>query len=315
MRIVKFILAGVLLYGIGIQHPVQGQNFPPAPEFKGYKDKVGKVVKYYSLNYLDILGEEGQQLRQPMGKYWEVNFTYDSVFRQKRKFKDFMINQVLERRGALFFQDTMQIHLVVPEEGGNVWGRIVLTSDKQYRLRLIKEGPFVNTLVFDVKPEVRFDQFVEQTELPHRINYLPHSLITRVQFSKFNHIEFTWNVKDTIYTQRVMGPYWDIKLEVRNQEGEIDRTMSTVEVLESYYRACQKAGGSVIKSRPRELILALPDGKATLWVRVTASLDGVYFLRCVLVDDKDKTAPTMKVLPPAPISDTTGIKNSEGQGR
>jgi hypothetical protein len=310
MKHCRFIAVIILVCGFGIQLSAQSQDWPSAPEFKGYKDKPGKVVKYNSLNYIDILGEEGQQLRQAMGKYWEVNFSYDSVFRQKRKFKDFMINQVLERRGALFFQDTMQIHFVVPEEGGNVWGRIVLTSDKQYRLRLIKEGPFDNSLLFDVKPDVKFDQFVDPTELPARLNYLPRSIITRAQFSKFNHVEFTWNVKDTIYTQKVMGPYWDLKLEVKNPQGEIDRTMSTVEIMESYYRACQKVGGVVIKSRPRELILILPLEKASLWVRVTASLDGVYFIRAVQVDDKDKSQPSKKVLPPAPVQDSTIVNDS-----
>ena len=88
----------------------------------------------------------------------------------------------------------------------------------------------------------------------------------------------------------------------------MDKQVSTVEILESYYRACVKANGKVKKSRPRELVFTLPMNKATLWVRVTVSLDGVYFVRVVMQDDKDKTEPEKMVSVPANPQDSVHIK-------
>lgn len=299
MKLKYLVILPVMLgFAVNLAFP-QNPSWPAPPQFAGYKNKPGKVVKYNTFNYLEIRKEDGDNLHQVLGHYWELSYVYDSVFRQKKKFKEFVVNQILEKNGQLFFQDTLQIHFVVPEEQGNVWGRLVLTSDKVYRLRLIKEAKFEIPVVFDKKPEVRFDSFVDSVALPPRITYLSSSVIPRLQFSKFNHIELTWNVKDTLFRQKVMGPYWDIKLEVRDPAGEVDRSVSTVEVLEGYYRACTKAGGTILKSRPRELLFTLPLVQSTLWCRVTATLDGVYLIRVSIMDDKDKTEPEkMVTIPP-----------------
>ncbi|MFH0762122.1 MAG: hypothetical protein V2A67_11530 [Bacteroidota bacterium] len=301
----KYLVILPVLLGLGVNSVIsQNPSWPAPPQFDGYKGKPGKIVKYNVFNYLDIRKENGENLHQVLGHYWEISYAYDSVFRQKKKFKEFVVNQILEKGGQLFFQDTLQIHFVVPEEQGNVWGRLVLSSDKVYRLRLIKETKFDNPLKFGVKPDVRYDRFVDSVDLPPRIAYLRSSVIARIQFSKFNHLELTWNVKDTLYRQKVMGPYWDIKLEVRDQDGEVDRSVSTVEVLESYYRACMKAGGTILKSRPRELLFILPIEQSTLWCRVTATLDGVYLIRIVIMDDKDKTLPEKMVTIPPTYQDS-----------
>jgi hypothetical protein len=281
----------------------QGADNPAPPAFKPYKGIPGKVAKYNYFNYLDIRDQEGANNRQAMGEYWEISYVYDSVFRQKRKFREFFVGQVYEKNGSLYFEDTTQIHFVVPAEGGNIWGRLVLSSDKAYRLRLIREVPFHNRVEFDVKQSVAFDQFVDSAPLPPRVGYLPHSVITRIQVSKFDHQEFNWNAKDTLYRQRVMGPYWDVKIETRNGQNLVDKQVSTVEIMESYYRACVKANGKIMKSRPRELLFTLPVDKAVLWVRITASLDGVYFVRVIRQSDADKVLPVKTVVaaPPTPV--------------
>ncbi len=298
----------MLVLSSGLVSSVYAQDaaWPDPPSFSPYKGKPGKVVKYNTFNYLDIRDESGENLRHAMGKYWEISYTYDSVFRQKRKFREFVANQVIEKEGHLFFEDTTQVHFFVPDEGGNVWGRLVLASDKVYRLRLIREERLTNTLHFDTKPDVRYERFVDTVQLPPRVTYLPSSWITRIQSSKFNHQEFTWNQKDTLYKQKVMGPYWDIKLEVRNSRGEVDKTMSTVELMESYYRACVQVGGTIIKNRPRELVFTLPMEHAALWCRVSASLDGVYFIRAILMDDRDRTEPVKTVTIPPVYPDSMG---------
>jgi hypothetical protein len=305
-----YLLIITMLLGAGVNSVFsQDPSWPAPPQFKGYKDKPGKVVKYNTFNYLDIRKENGDNLHQVMGQYWEISYAYDSVFRQKKKFKEFVVNQILEKNGQLFFQDTLTIHFVVPEEQGNVWGRLVLSSDKVYRLRLIKEEPFGNPLKFDVKPDVQFGRFVDTVDLPPRINFLRSSVIERVQFSKFNHQDFTWNVKDTLFKQKVMGPFWDFKVEVKNKAAEVDRTVSTLEVLESYYRACTKAKGTIVKSRPRELLFTLPLDHSTLWCRVTATLDGVYMVRAIIMDEKDYTVPEKMVSIPTSVMDTTKGQN------
>ena len=312
MKFSKLISAFLLVALLPGWAFAQNPAWPAPPEFKSYKDKPGRVTKYNTFNYLDILGDSGEKLRQAMGQYWEVAYAYDSVFRQKRKFKEFMMNQILEQKGEVFFQDTLQFHFVVPAEKGNVWGRVVLASDKIYRLRLIKEEPFNNRLVLDVPPTVPFDAYVEQTQLPPRINYIPGSVITRIQHSKFNHQEISWNVKDTLFKQKLMGPFWDVKLEVRDLDGKVDKSFSTVELMESYYRACLKIGGTVVKSRPRELIFTLPVEKAMLWCRISASLDGVYFVRATLVDDKDKVEPVKLRSVNVNVTDSLEIKGGAG---
>jgi hypothetical protein len=217
------------------------------------------------------------------------------------------VNQIVENKGSVFFEDTLQVHFVIPSDAGNVWGRLVLTSDKAYRLRLIREVPFVNKILFDTQPIAVYEKYVDSVALPPRINYLPKSVITRIQRSKYDHQEFTWNVKDTLFRQKVMGPFWDMKIDVRNSKNLVDKQISSVEVLESYYRACVKAGGKIIKSRPRELLLTLPLTKATLWCRITVSLDGVYFVRVLIEADQDKTDPEKIVSAPAnPVDSTRG---------
>lgn len=308
----KPLLRGMFLLGLfllllsGVNLNAQPETFPDPPYIKSYKGVVGKISKYNNFNYLDIRDEAGKNNRQAMGHYWELSYSYDSVFRQKKKFRDFVVNQIVENKGSVFFEDTLQVHFVIPAEGGNIWGRMSLASDKIYRMRLIKEVPFVSKIQFDTKPLIGFDKFVDSVALPPRVNYLPHSIITRTQYSKYDHQEFTWNVKDTLYKQKVMGPFWDLKIDVRNSKNQVDKQISTVEILENYYRACIKAGGKIMKSRPRELVFTLSDKKATLWCRVTVSLDGVYFVRALLEADQDKTATEKMVTLNTNPKDSTG---------
>lgn len=286
----------------------QTESFPAPPGFKSYKGVPGKVVKYNNFNYLDIRDEATNNNRQAMGKYWEISYSYDSVFHQKRKFKEFVVKQIEENKGTLFFQDTMQVHFVIPSDGGNVWGRLVLVSDKLYRLRLIREIPFVNKIQFDTKVTATYEKFVDSVAFPPRINYMPKSVITRAQYSKYDHQTFTWNLKDTLYRQKTMGPFWDLKIDVRNSNNQVDKQVSTIEILESYYRASTKAGGTIVKSRPRELIFTLPLSKATLWCRITVSLDGVYFVRALLQADADRSDPEKLISVPTNSQDSTGGK-------
>ncbi len=289
----------------------QTEGFPEPPSIKSYKGVQGKISKYNNFNYLDIRDEADKNNRQAMGRYWEIAYSYDSVFRQKNKFKAFIINQVAENKGVIYFQDTTQVHFVIPSDAGNIWGRLVLSDDKVYRLRLIRETTFVNSLQLDARPTAVFEKFVDSVALPPRINFFPKSVITRIQSSKYDHQQFTWNVKDTLYKQKVMGPFWDIKLEARNSRNLVDKQVSTVEILESYYRACVKAGGKIVKSRPRELLFTLTAAKATLWCRITVSLDGVYFVRVVMEADEEKTPPEIIISVPAanPV-DSTGVKKN-----
>lgn len=269
----------------------QTETYPPAPAIKSYKGVPGKITKYHRFNFIDIQDEDGKNNRQAMGQYWEISFNYDSSFRQKRKFREFVENQIVESNGSLLFQDTMQVHFVIPADGGNIWGRLLLPSDKLYRLRLIRETPFASMISFDTDPVAVFDKFVEPVAFPPRVNYLPNAVITRAQYSKFNHQEFTWTEKDTLFRQKVRGPYWDLKIEIRNSKNQVDKQVSTVEILESYYRACLKAGGRVLKSRPRELIFTMPVSKSLLWCRISVSLDGVYFVRVLDEAGQDRTDP------------------------
>ncbi len=304
-----YILTFIFFLLPAVRVLAQAETFPEPPKLKSYKGVPGKISKYNNFNYLDVRDEAGKNNRQCLGHYWEIAYNYDSVFRQKNKFRDFMQTHVAENNGSVFYQDTTQVNFVIPSEAGNIWGRMVLSNDKGYRMRLIRETTFVNTLVFDVKPTVVFEKFVDAVALPPRVNYLPKSAITRIQYSKYDHQQFSWNVKDTLYKEKVMGPFWDIKCEVRNDKNTVDKQVSTVEIMESYFRACTKAGGKVLKSRPRELLFTLPLDKATLWCRLTVSLDGVYFLKIVTEADQDKSQPEKMLVAPAPVaSDSTKIK-------
>lgn len=288
----------------------QTEAFPDPPRIKSYKGVAGKVAKYNNFNYLDIRDEAGKNNRQAMGRYWEISYTYDSAFRQKRKFKEFILNQIIENNGNVFYEDTTQVHFVIPEDAGNVWGRLALSNDKVYRLRLIRETPFCNKIQFDTRPVAILEKYVDSVALPPRVNYMPKSVITRIQYSKFDHQEFTWTAKDTVFRQKAMGPYWDMKIDVRNSKNQVDKQVSSVEILESYFRACVKSGGRVLKSRPRELLFILPLTNATLWCRVTVSLDGVYFVRVLTQADQDRTDPEKMVNVPQNPSDS-GIENSD----
>ena len=294
-----FILAFSLFLLSAINIFSQTETFPVPPDIKSYKGVPGKVSKYNHFNYMDIRDDAGKNNRQAMGNYWEISYTYDSVFRQKRKFKAFVLSQIIENKGSVFFEDTLQVHFVIPSDTGNIWGRLVLTSDKAYRLRLIREVPFVNKIKFDTQPVAAYEKFVDSVAMPPRVNFLPESVITRIQYSKYDHQEFTWNVKDTMFRQKVMGPFWDMKIDVRNSMNQVDKQVSSVEVLESYYRACTQSGGKVVKSRPRELLFTLPLTKATLWCRITVTLDGVYFVRVLIEADQDKTDPKKMVSAPS----------------
>lgn len=289
-------------------YPVQAQNktWPSPPQIRSYQGKQGRVTKYNNFNYLEFRDDSLAKNRQVLGRYWEISYAYDSIFRQKLKFKNFMINQVMERNGKIFFQDTTSVQFVIPEENGNIWVKMVLATDKIYRLRVIKETPFSNRIVFD-KPSVAvFDKYVDSIQLPPRINYLPGTIITRSEYSKFNHQTYTWSDKDTLFKQKVMGPFWDLKLEVQDKAGEVDRTVSAIEVMESYYRATMKAGGKIIKSRPKELIFTLLQKGSTIWCRVTTSLDGVYFVRLVIESDSDRSAPEKTVNTKEPVEEKSG---------
>jgi hypothetical protein len=217
-----------------------------------------------------------------------------------------MVAEVLQRGGAFFYEDTTQLNFVIPEPEGNVWGRLVLSTDKTYRLRVVREKPFHNRLVFDQPVVAVFDRYLDSVALPPRVNYMPGSIITRITYSKFNHQNYNWNIKDTLYKQTVMGPTWDMRLEARTEEGSIDRTLSTVEVMESYYRACLQAGGKVLKSRARELIMTLPYQDGLLWCRISPSLDGVYMVRVTWQSRADFTPPEIMISIPVEDADSTG---------
>lgn len=264
---------------------------PSPPVLKGYKGKEGRTIKNHYFNFIKIKDESGENNRQSTGHYWEISYVYDSVFRQKGMFEEFMTKQITDAGGVLFWKDTSMIHFAIPRDtGGNLWGNIILTSDKVYRLKLIEERVFVNKLVFDSIQSPVYDDFVVEVELPPRFNLLPNTLITQTTYSKFNHLKITFVKNQQSYRQTLMGPYWNLKLKVVNDEGVTDKRISPVEIMESYYRATIKAGGAIIKSRPRELIFSLPVGDDNkLWVRIMTSLDGVYFIRMVLQDNKDET--------------------------
>ena len=272
----------------------QESKIPPLPVLKGYQNVEGKITKYNSFNYVTIRDKEDKNSRQSTGEYWEVSYKYDSAFRQKLKFADFMIKQIEEKGGTTFYQDTSAIHFAVPAGENNLWGKVLLTSNSVYKLRVIREQVFVNTVSMDNGQTAEFEDYVEKVELPPRVGFLPNSVITRATYSKFNHYEFTFTTKDeNTYTQKLMGPYWDLKLEVQDDNGEIDKRISYVEIQESYYRAALKSGGEIVKNRARETIFSLPGEEFTTWVRVMVTMDGVYYLKVVKVFPEDKNEPQL----------------------
>ncbi len=288
----------------------QENIWPEVPVFKPYLDKPGKITKYNTFNFLTLRDESGENSRQSTGNYWEVSYVYDSVFRQKSKFRNFVVKQIIDNDGALFFEDTTQVHFAIQRPGGNIWGRLLLVNDKVYRLRIIKEQSFQNRLVFDGEVEASWNPFIEKVPLPPRIGFIPGCVIVRATHSKFHHVPYTWDHKDTLFTQKLMGPYWDFKLDAQYPDGTKDTSVSAVEVLESYFRATIKAGGTILKSRPRELIFTLKEQENTLWVRVMSSIDGTYFVRAVLQKDSE-ILPAEKVLQlnPPVREDSLGLEN------
>ncbi len=269
-------------------------EYPPL--LKGYQDNPGKVFKNHYFNYITLKDESGENERQSTGLFWEISYVYDSVFRQKEKFHEFMVNHVKDLGGVLFFQDTSSLHFAIVREGRkNIWGRAQFSSDKSYRLKIIEERPFDNKLSFDESFVPQYDDLVEPVNMPPRIGILPSSVINRARYSKFNHFRITYvSESRESFEQKLMGPFWDLKLSVINEEGAVDKRVSTIEIMESYYRAVRQAGGTILKSRPREMIFYLPiqDQDKKLWVRLMTSLDGVYYLRMILQANEDETPPT-----------------------
>jgi len=288
------IITGIAVCLFTVFSTLNAQDYlsPTPPVLKGYKGKEGRVTKNHYFNFIKVKNESGEKDRQSTGHYWEVSYVYDSIFRQKSIFAEFMSKQITDAGGILFWKDTSMIHFAIPrDKGGNLWGNVILTSDKVYRLKLIEERVFVNKLLFDSIQSPDYDDFVIAVELPARFNLLPNTLITSARYSKFNHLNITFVKNQQSYRQTLMGQYWDLKLKVVNADGVTDNRISPVEIMESYYRAAIKAGGEVIKSRPRELIFYLPvENDKKLWVRVMTSLDGIYFIRMILQENEDETS-------------------------
>ncbi|MCD6332808.1 MAG: hypothetical protein J7L89_06005 [Bacteroidales bacterium] len=302
----RWMIVGLFfLSGAGALIAQNKSGYPDVPVFKPYLGVPGRIVKYNNFNYLIIPDSSGEHTRQSTGNYWEVSYVYDSLFRQKKKFRDFAIQQIKKNHGILFFQDTLQLNFGIRKPGGNLWGRFVFLNDRVYRLRLIKETVFINRLKLDTLQDVRYDIAIPPVDLPQRINFLPNSVIKRVTESKYNHYTFTYDVKDTLYTQVVMGPYWDLKLQVQRPDGKVDKKVSTVEVLESYYRSVLKAGGKIVKSRPRELVFTLPVKQSTLWCRIMSSIDGTYFMKVLIQSPEDQLPLKKKVLTYRAMSDSS----------
>lgn len=272
----------------------QTKGIPEIPLIKGYQGKEGRVIKYNFFNFLSITDEAGDNKRQSTGQYWEVSYRYDSAFRQKQKFSDYIISHIKENKGTTFFQDTTAIHFAIPDSGGHLWGRFQLTNNSVYRLKLIKERAFQNSVVMDKPQELDYDDFVKTVEMPPRVGFLTNSVVTRAEQSKFNHYTFTYTEGKNTYEQKLMGPYWDLKLEVQDENGKVDKRVSYIEIQESYYRAAMKAGGKIVKNRAREIVFSLPGEEFTIWVRVSVTMDGVYFIRVIKQMPADYTEPTLK---------------------
>ncbi len=290
MKKLFLVTVSILLSGLLAAQTV---DIPEVPVLDGYKGNEGKITKYNFFNYLTLKDKPGTNSRKSTGQYWEASYVYDSAFRQKAKFAEFIEKQIKEKGGTTFFQDTTTIHFAVPDgNGGNIWGKAMFSSNSSYRLKIIKEESFNVKVVFDTEQTVDFDDFVDELELPPRINFMPNSVITRAEQSKFNHYTFTYTTdENTAFRQSLMGPYWDIKLEVQDVNGDVDKRVSYIEILETYYRAVLKAKGTIIKNRAREIIFTLPGDDNTLWVRVMVTMDGVYFIKVIKQNPADYKEP------------------------
>ena len=272
----------------------QTAGIPELPKIKGYKGKEGRIVKYNFFNFLSITDESGENNRQSTGQYWEVSYSYDSAFRQKQKFAEFARSQIKENKGTTFFQDTSAIHFAIPDSSGYLWGRFHLTSNRNYKLRLIKEEAFRNGVVMDEEQELVYDDFVEPVDVPPRVGFMPNSVVVRAEQSKFHHYTFTYTEGQDAYEQKLMGPFWDFKFEIQDENGKVDKRYSYIQIQESYYRAAMKAGGNIVKNRPREVIFSLPGEEYTVWVRLMITMDGVYFLKVIKQFPADAVPPTRK---------------------
>jgi len=269
----------------------QSSDVPEVPIIKGYKGKEGRVIKYNFFNFLSITDKSGENKRQSTGQYWELSYIYDSAFRQKQKFAAYAVDHIKELGGTLFFQDTSAVHFAIPDSGGHLWGRFQLKNNSVYKLKLVKEEAFKNGVVMDKEQVLVYDDFVEAVDLPPRIGLMPNSVVTRAEQSKFNHYTFTYTVDEKAFEQKLMGPYWDFKFEIQNDKGKVDKRYSYIQIQESYYRAAMKAGGVIVKNRPREVIFNLPGEEFTVWVRVMVTMDGVYFIKVIKQDPKDYIPP------------------------
>ena len=273
----------------------QINEYPPI--IKGYNGSEGKIIKKYFFNFIKLKDNTGENERQATGRYWEINYVYDSIFRQKELFAQFMKEEITRNKGVLFFQDTSQIHFAIPrDEAPNIWGKVSLKSDRIYRVSVIEEIGFLNFIKFDSEAKPEYDEFVESIVLPPRVGFMPQTVLTSARYSKFNHYRITFVKDNRSYSQRLMGPYWDLKCKVVDSTGQVDSRVSAVQIMESYYRSAVKLKGNIIKSRPRELIFNIPvDDDKKLWVRLMTSLDGLYYLRMVLQDNADEQAPTSAI--------------------
>ena len=289
----KFRILFVLLLALGsVISSAQEKLDTVPPMLKGYQGNEGKLFKNHFFNFITLKDESGENQRQATGRYWEISYIYDSVFRQKDMFAAYVKSEVGKLGGVLFFSDTTQIHFVIPrEKQPNLWGKVLLRNDRVYRLQMVEETVFNNKLNLDQPAVPQYDEYVEPVEMPARLGFLPNSMILSCRYSKFNQYRISFTENNRSYRQMLMGPYWDLKLEVRNEAGETDTRISTVEIMESYYRAAMKAGGTIVKSKPRELIYFIPEKDARLYVRVMTALDGVYYIRAVLQNTEDYTAP------------------------
>ena len=189
------IITGIAVCLFTVFSTLNAQDYlsPTPPVLKGYMGKEGKITKNHYFNFIKVKNESGEKDRQSTGHYWEVSYVYDSVFRQKSIFAEFMSKQITDAGGILFWKDTSMIHFAIPRDnGGNLLGNIILTSDKVYRIKLIEEKVFVNKLMFDSIQSPDYDDFVIAVELPARFNLLPNTVITSARYSKFNHLNITF---------------------------------------------------------------------------------------------------------------------------
>ena len=109
MKKLFLVTVSILLAGVLTAQTAQTVHIPDVPVLDGYKGKEGKITKYNHFNYLTLKDKPGTNTRKSTGRYWEVSYVYDSAFRQKLKFADFLEKQIEEKGGTIFFKDTTVI--------------------------------------------------------------------------------------------------------------------------------------------------------------------------------------------------------------